>query len=170
MTQTRATIAAEARRLIDDEGWSAQQVAEWIMSRMPEFGPAAIKEVFELMALERHEYAEQERAEIEQLERLKGLFAGLPPGTKLGEAAKIKAAAGDPFAKQMHAQFSSSYYRVFHALLDAAVDRHPDYKHTEQGFCHVSGQPMPDNIEQTLVEWFQMNYPREARAIEERDP
>jgi hypothetical protein len=160
-------IAAEARRLIDDEAWSPDQVAEWIVGHMSEVGPAVIHDVFVLMADESREQAERSRAHVEQMDRLRTLFDGLPRDIKLREAAKIKAAAGDPLAKQMLAHFSSREYRVFDALLDAAIERHPEYEQAGRGFRHISGQPMPDKIEQTLVDWFQMHYPREARAIED---
>lgn len=104
--------------------------------------------------------------EGEQLDNLGPLFDGLPSGTTLGDAARIKAEQGDPLAIAYLGHSNSRPARVLSALTNAALDAHPDFERTERGHRWLGkGEPPADIVERT-VDWFQKNHPRESRAIE----
>jgi hypothetical protein len=105
-------------------------------------------------------------AQVEILEVLAGsIFEGLPDGTTLAEAAKIKAAQGDPVALSYQAHANSSEYRIQCALWEAAVDAHPDWKKHNNRSYRWKGQGEAPSTD-SMVDWFQLNHPAQAREIE----
>jgi len=93
-------------------------------------------------------------------------------GLSLGEACRRKAAQGDPFASQLLAYLDSPAYKVEVALFHAAAEAHPQWEVTPNGGYRPlspdapgAGDPHIDPGP-ALIEWFQMNHPREAKRIE----
>ena len=129
------------------------------------------REMFEavsaLVGAEMRERIEQGTQQIEQDAAIAKIFEGHPLEITLQEAAEIEAAAGNDIALALLEQFGSRKQRVFDALFEAAVDAHPDWRRDSPGhYSNLTGAPLEDNAGTELVEWFQTNHPKQARAIE----
>ena len=92
------------------------------------------------------------------------ILSGLPEGTTIEEACAIKAARGDAGARQLLARLNSREWRLGDALLKAAFDEHPSWVRIGEGVVLRLDPDAPEDDE--LIEWFQKNYPHQARAIE----
>jgi hypothetical protein len=108
------------------------------------------------------EHTEQEIDEWDHV------YDGLDREMPFEEAAAIKAAQGDPVALKWQAYFTSKYYRMGVALLDAAMAKHPLYEPHPRGGWQWLGEKDERHKEHVLIEWFQVAYPAEARKIEEQ--
>jgi hypothetical protein len=123
--------------------------------------------VLELVEGEMNEYIEEEKRELADMEEIKKLFDELSAGTKLRKAAEIKARSGDSIAKALLVKLNSRQWRLNDALLTAALQAHPDWQEAEgSAYRYIGGGEPPDDWQPALIEWFQKNHPREARAIE----
>src|SRR5258708_2901110 len=111
--------------------------------------------------------ANQLLAESKAMQDIRRLFDGLPQHTSMHDAARIKAAQGDPLAQQLLEQFNSRERRLHYALVDAAAQMHPEWEKIGQGYRKIAGAPIEGDLAlHQLVEWYQINYPLEARRIE----
>jgi hypothetical protein len=61
---------------------------------------------------------------------------------------------------------NSREYRIYKALFDAAVDVHPGWTRLKDPNGHFEKSDSAPEADD-LIEWFQMTYPSEARAIED---
>jgi hypothetical protein len=113
----------------------------------------------------RQEGAEWER-EADDLERLRAEVGGLKPGETLGEKGQAMAAEGDERARQILASWNTHKARVNNALIDAAAEKHPDWKRTKIGWKYVGKGEPPMNM-RGVVDWYQREHPHEARRIED---
>lgn len=69
-----------------------------VKGEFPEATEDDIIEAFEQAANELEESADRDQREVDALQELLPLFDGFPPGTPLGECARVKAERGDPLA------------------------------------------------------------------------
>jgi hypothetical protein len=99
------------------------------------------------------------RAMVEQI------FAGLENVVKnFEEACRIKAQGEGPVAEAAR-QWLIAMNGVTARLGEAAHDAHPDFVRMPKGRWHYTGPgEMPSD--DAVVEWFQINHPAQARAIE----
>jgi hypothetical protein len=93
------------------------------------------------------------------------ILEGLPTTVRFGEACRIKAAQGDPLAQQYLDYFNSREYRLHEGLNNAAVAVHPGWRANGEGRFLKLDDNAPE-IGDPLIEWFQKNYPKEAKRIE----
>jgi hypothetical protein len=131
-----------------------------------EIAKAAFEEADRREKLDWEEAQAKHEAWKEQYTDSLMIFDGLPKDITFDEACRIEAERGDPLAQRYLDWLNSRSYRLSSALLDAAIERHPGYQHTDtdKHRWRKTDPAAPDEDE--LVEWFQKNYPREARAIE----
>jgi hypothetical protein len=133
------------------------------------FPDATVEEVgraLEIMGSDLRADVEQAQREEDRSLALLSIFDGLEDrGLTLTEAAKIKAAQGDPMAISLLKHLNSRTYRLHVALLRAATSKRPDlWKPHDKGIAWLGkGEPPDDYV---LIDEFQMKYPAEARAIE----
>jgi hypothetical protein len=111
----------------------------------------------------RAEDEDEHRRDKAHTEMCLRIFAGLPETTTFREACTLKAAQGDPEAKRELARLDTRAHRLHAALVDAAVDAHPGWRH-DGTYLQRIDDSAPDL--DALVEWFQKNHPLKARAIE----
>jgi len=138
-----------------------------IEHEFPTITPEQFDRAIDVAVADLRAEAEMDREESLHLDAPRQLFDGLPSGTKLAEAARIKAAQGVPCGIRLHRFLTSRTYRLSTALVEAAMERHPDFERSDK--LHV-WQYLGDGdgpSETALTEWFQMTYPTEARAIED---
>jgi hypothetical protein len=95
------------------------------------------------------------------------VFDGLPEGIELDEAARIKAARGDPQAIKYLAQTNTPEARKDEALADAAYRAHPLFTIRPDGIIHWDGDAEDGPTHDEVIDWFQMTHPAEARRIED---
>lgn len=117
------------------------------------------------------EWAEQQAAHERELRRFAGIrhiFAGLEtmPGMTFSKACEIKAAQGDALARQYVDYFNSREFRLDQALTEAAVAVHSGWRDDGDGHLTKLSDDAPEVTDGSLVEWFQKNYPKEAKRIE----
>jgi hypothetical protein len=118
---------------------------------------------------ERHrEYIEQHTREAAQIEQMRRMFEGLPDGTTFDEAVNTKAAQGDLWAIGYLAFEKTPARRTYCALVDAAYAAHPQFETRDDGVIYWLGDEGNDPSEAALIDWFQKNYPAEAREIERK--
>jgi hypothetical protein len=112
---------------------------------------------------------EYERDKL-QLDEAQKILAGLPPETTFKEAARIKAAQGDPLAQRIHAELTSPKARTQEALFYAAVKLHPEWKHLSEDEVLDKLADSTDMNDQwnAVVEWLYANHPKVARRIESK--
>jgi hypothetical protein len=113
----------------------------------------------------RQEGDEWER-EADDLELLRAEVGGLKPGQTLGEKAQAMAAKGDERARQILAGWKTRKARVNNALIDAAAEKHPDWRPTRKGWKYIGKGEPPMNM-RGVVDWYQREHPHEARRIED---
>jgi hypothetical protein len=106
---------------------------------------------------------DEKRQDAVMYHLVKELLNDLPPGTTTEEGARIKAARGDPFAIELVKHFDSRESRVTDALFDAAVEKHPGWRALPKGIYKKEDDEAPEPDE--LIDWFQLNYPAEAKRI-----
>jgi hypothetical protein len=144
---------------------NADAIAEEIIDTYGhEIAQAAFDEADRRARLDWEEAQARYKAWQEQYADAQMIFDGLPKDISLAEACRIKAERGDPLAQRYLHWLNSRSYRLFSALYDAAIERHSGYQHTSKHSWRKIDPAAPDENE--LVEWFQKNYPAEARAIE----
>jgi hypothetical protein len=139
-------------------------VEEIIETYGHEIAQAAFDEADRRDDLDWEEAQAQHKAWKEQYADAMMIFDGLPKDITFAEACRIKAGRGDPLAQRYLNWLNSRSYRLWSALINAAIERHPGYQHTGKHSWRKIDPAAPDENE--LVEWFQKNYPAEARAIE----
>ena len=107
-----------------------------------------------------------------QLVRVTIFDDSMPGSITVEEAARRKAGSGDPGAAQVLAYLESPAYRTSCAILDAAVDVHPEWSRTENGDYRYTGTSFGTEEDQDasgrLIDWFIDAHPAEAAAIAER--
>ncbi len=162
MTKNRAQLARELFQIETDDEHEYRRKTVAIIGDLP-FAEA--KAVLDLVNQMRREELEQAQREFERMKRDRSVFDGLPNNLTLGEAAKIKAAAGDPVGKYLHEWFCSRQHRLWRALIRAAIAHHPGWKINANHTYTKLDPSAPDN--DALIDWFQINYPKKARAIED---
>jgi hypothetical protein len=69
-----------------------------LKDQFPEATEDDIMEAFQDAAKELEDHAASNKREADALRDLRPLFEGFPPGTPLGECARVKAELGDPLA------------------------------------------------------------------------
>jgi hypothetical protein len=113
---------------------------------------------------EHAEYLAEYERNKRQHEMAEQIFAGLPENIKFGEACKIRAQGEGPVAEAAR-QWLRAMNSAMARLGEAAHQAHPDFVETSEGHWHYTGPgEMPS--EEALIEWFQLNHPAQARAIE----
>jgi hypothetical protein len=156
-------LAGEFQRAYDRGERDRDSIHRAIEKYGPDLTMAALDLYRERVNFDAAETVANNEREIAQLEQEQALLDGLPKGTTLDEAAKIRAAEGNPFAKRVLAELNSREYRLTSALFVAAVDLHPGWRNTGDGeFKKDKGAPEPPQ----LVEWLYKNHPEVARRIE----
>lgn len=161
----RTKLANAVLAKIDADDWDA---AKALTAKIEtEHGMDMAKTVADLVSAELLDRAEQSKRQMAASAEIGTIFDGLPEGTTLQEAAEIKARGGDPLAIAWLAHQNSRASRLYHALFDAAVDTHPDWQRTAPGHYKKTGSPLREGDDHRLIDWFQTNHPREARAIED---
>lgn len=92
--------------------------------------------------------------------------AGIKDGSMtISDALRQLKAKGDKIAAHYLAELESPKNRVYWALSTAAAKRHPKWEVCEdgRGIRRIDDE---DGDPDALVEWFQVNYPRDAKRIE----
>jgi hypothetical protein len=102
---------------------------------------------------------------MQETQEMAAIFAGLPKETTFEEACRIKAAQGDLAAQRWIDHTNSREYQLGDALMTAAIERHPGWRDDGNGQYTVSKGAPEGHM---LIDWFQRNYPLEAREIERR--
>jgi hypothetical protein len=113
---------------------------------------------------ERDAEYQHERADIVECMKI---FADLPPGTRLLDACRIKAARGDALARKHLDRLTSPQALRWGALVDAAAELHPGWKRCGDG-CWAKQDDAP--AEHALVEWLYAHHPKVARRVEASFP
>lgn len=158
-----AEFLAIIRRLSDGERLSPEEIMDRIAEEHPEAEMADVMRALEAFVDELGERSQEAADHLCSLQPLAALLENEPDGTPLIEVLRKHAMAGDEYAKSVLAQLESPAYRRSQALFRAAVEKHPNWRREGCRFIHSGGGPeTPD----ALVEWFQMNHPREASEIE----
>jgi hypothetical protein len=177
MTTNSKFNTAEVVRFVD-------VTAERLIDENIDLSPAllrAVRERFPEMTVEQYHRAldvwrdeiEAARAEREaehechktQHDIMEQIFAGLENVVKnFEEACRIKAQGEGPVAEAAR-RWLIAMDGVMARLSDAAHKAHPDFVETTKGHYRYTGPgDMPS--EDALIEWFQINHPTQARAIE----
>jgi hypothetical protein len=138
--------------------------------RFPGVSTQELRQAFEVVDEdndEKHrEYVEQHEKEAALMKQMGRMFEGLPAETTFDEAVKIKAAQGDQWANGYLAFEKSPARRTYCALAEAAYAAHPQFEQRDDGVIYWLGGEGNDPSEAALIDWFQQNYPAEAREIE----
>jgi hypothetical protein len=92
----------------------------------------------------------------------------IPENMPWSEAVRIAAGRGDPEAITYLAELESVGNKVSIALMHAAVERHPNWECIEFGRYVCLDDGGPQSTPESLIDWFQMTFRGEARAVEER--
>jgi hypothetical protein len=121
---------------------------------------------------------EECREEAAQSERDAALFAEIstllkdwPHDDTFETVVTAKAARGDPLALKWKAIITSKTYRRLSALCVTACEAHPHFEVEDFGpsaprdLWLYTGPGEAPSVEK-LLDWYQMTYPRQARAIE----
>jgi hypothetical protein len=145
-------------------GLSVIEVETRLRKRFLGLDDAKMDRALDIAIDEIDEMDREVNAETAVLNELRGLFVGLPKGMTLGEAAKIKAAHGDPIALKFLAHDNSPAVRIQSALVRAAYDAHPLFSREARGNRWNGEGEAPS--ETAMIDWFQKNHPAEARRIE----
>jgi hypothetical protein len=165
----RRDLVAFAREHIGTE--PNEMIAD-AQRRFPGVGTEELRRAFEVVGFEndeRHrEYIEQYAREAAQIKQMRRMFEGLPDETTFDEAVNIKAAQGDLWAIGYLAFEKTPARRTYCALVDAAYAAHPQFETRDDGVIYWLGDEGNDPSEAALIDWFQKNYPAEARAIERK--
>lgn len=122
--------------------------------------------------LEDEHRAQQEEyeASIEDAGRMVAFLEkhNVPADMPFGTAVRTLAAKGDPEAIAYLSDLNSPESLTFMALFDEAVNRHPDWERDDAGRYACLDEDGSQGTPETLVNWFQMTFPREAREVEAR--
>lgn len=140
-----------------------------IRKRFPGIEDHFIHRAFEVLSFENDARLSEQQAahknESAQLVAARELFVGLPPETLFGEAVKLKAAQGNAWAIGYLAFQNTPERRCYTALVDAAYVAHPQFEALGGGVLKWTGGG-EGPTEAALLDWFQLNHPADARAIE----
>lgn len=120
---------------------------------------------------------QEAKDEADAMRKLHALVTSLPgePGEAVVDKLKRAADAGnEEAAAALKLLLGTVEDRVFWQLACAAAEAHPDWKvvdHGEyKGLARVDGSmdPLADDPIPGLIDWYQLTYPSEAKAIEDR--
>jgi hypothetical protein len=159
-------IIAKAQHIPPPELFAAMQ------TRFPDCTTSEVRRVMRISLDASKQELEEAKDKIEHIRQEIGefdhVYDGLDREMPFEEAVEIKAAQGDPVALKWQAYFTSKYYRMGLALLDAAMAKHPLYEPHLKGGWQWLGEKDERHKEHVLIEWFQIAYPAEARKIEKQ--
>ncbi len=161
MTYKTTDIVAALSKM---KGLRMEEMIVRLGEQFPDASHDQITAAFEIAADDAREEARKSQREAAALKTLRPLLDGMPKGTTLGQAAEIKARLGDPLAMAFLADINSSQVRIGEALWRAACEADPRWSKNGNGF-KWKGEGEPPTGE-TMIEWFQMTHPGEARRIE----
>jgi hypothetical protein len=140
------------------------QMLGFMADRFPLLTEDGLARAFEVWRYESAEEQKEINSQLEAAEQACRMFDGAPGARTYGEACQIKAEQGDEFAKAQLAAWDDPASRPFMPLFFAAVEKHPGWETDGRAYW-----PSEDDAPQTpeaLVDWFQMNHPRDAKRIE----
>jgi hypothetical protein len=121
-------------------------------------------------------YEEDRRAEREkldsdmaELERILAFFDKhhIPSGTPFRDAVTKVAATGNPEALAYLDELNNPQGLGWLAVFDAAVERHPNWERDDTGHYICRDETGPQGTPESLVDWFQLTFPKEARVLED---
>jgi hypothetical protein len=139
--------------------------------RFPGVSTEELRWAFEVVDFEndeRHrEHMERYAQERPFMDEIGKMFEGLPEGTRLDDAVKIKAAQGNAFAIKYLAYTRTKAYRAREALSEAAYAAHPLFEQRGD-VIYWLGDLEDEPSDDAVVEWFQINHPAAAREIERK--
>lgn len=148
---------------------SGEEMNTAVRRQFPGLGDDQLRRAYAIVREEIEEGQRESRREVEEAEAFcaaaRSIFEGLPHDITLGEAAKIKAAQGDPLAQSYQKYADGAEYQIQCALWEAAVDAHPHWKKHNNRSYRWTGQGEAPSTDHT-IEWFQLNHPTKAREIE----
>jgi hypothetical protein len=115
--------------------------------------------------LEWKEIESEHERDMQMCAEAEHIFAGLS-GVNFEQAVAIKAAQGDQIAMKWRARWESRAYRVHSALVEATMRAHPRFSFEPSGIVRWHGEGEGPS-EKSIIDWFQLNHPTQARAIED---
>jgi hypothetical protein len=145
---------------------------EALAERFPELQLEDFARAIEVLKHEYEAEAEKSFQQERELARMLTLLKRhrIPSDMPWNEALRVAVSRGDEEATAYLAELESPEHqrtlRVLAALMNAAVDAHPAWSRTNREWCYHEDVAGPETPE-ALIDWYQLTYPREARAIED---
>ncbi|WP_238297431.1 hypothetical protein, partial [Methylobacterium soli] len=142
---------------------------DYIMSLFPGIEPERFAHALSVLKDEFEEIELLNEREERALARMLTFYSkhDIPEGTAWIDAVRVVAETGDAEALAYLNKLESPASRCHYALLEAAADACPCWRRDAGHFICDEAVPGPHTPE-ALVDWFQMNHPHDARAIEAR--
>jgi hypothetical protein len=153
--------------LANMESTKPENIDALLRKQFPGIEDDLIERAFKVLEFESNELLREHQKQARQRALMKDIFEDLPDETTFGEAVKIKAAQGHPFAIGLLAHNNTSAVQMRDALGDAAYAAHPLFEQRGK-FIRWLGDPKDEPSHDAVIEWFQINHPVKAREIERR--
>jgi hypothetical protein len=157
-------LDGEINKMFEGEGAADAMLEEIDRTYGRETVLAVIEEVQRQAEFEHEEKVAKYERDKRFAEEAIQILKGLPEGTKLLEACKIKAAQGDPLAQRYLAFLNSRTYRTETALHKAAAAVHRGWQANADGSSSKIDDAAPESAE--LIEWLYREHPEIAPQVE----
>jgi hypothetical protein len=162
----KKTNLAKLARDIRDCGPELKGIGAMIEEKYPHATRTKIGRAIKIAQHDLRQEGDEFFRESDDLERLMAVVGELKPGQTVGEKLQAMAAEGDERARQILASWNTREARVNNALIDAAAEKHPDWKRTRNRWKYIGKGEPPGNM-RGVVDWYQREHPHEARRIED---
>jgi hypothetical protein len=173
MTYKTSDIVALVRNLPSLAGGDEEAIDRFIRAVVERFPNAKEEDLDKALIVLKHEWELEFEEAQRQQDELEGMIKllerhNIPENIPWSEAVRIAAGRGDPEAITYLAELKSVSYKISFALMHSAAARHPNWECVEPGRYVCLDDGGPQSTPESLIDWFQMTFPAEARVIEER--